>query len=73
MLATVHEQMAFKAALGSSIPFFVQGTSTNPEIKPDVAGIAASAVKRLGGGAKIGGIDAGQVLDGLFGGGKKKQ
>jgi hypothetical protein len=62
MRATLHEPGAFKIALGSSIPFFVQGTATNPEIKPDVTGIAASEAKRPA-----------QVLNGLFGGGKKKQ
>jgi AsmA protein len=72
MRATLHEQEAVKLALGSSIPFFVQGTSTNPVVKPDVSGIAASEVKRLTD-KKIGGVDAGQVLNGLFGGGKKKQ
>ncbi|MGA2715548.1 MAG: AsmA family protein [Bryobacteraceae bacterium] len=72
MRATLQGQEAFKLALGSSIPFFVQGTSTNPVIRPDVAGIAASAVERLGG-KQIGGVDAGQVFNDLFGGGKKKQ
>jgi len=72
MRATLNGQEAFKLALGSSIPFFVQGTSTNPVVKPDVSGIAASEVKRLTD-KKIGGVDAGQVLNGLFGGGKKKQ
>jgi AsmA protein len=72
MRATLREPEAFKLALGSSIPFFVQGTATNPEIKPDVEGIASSEVKRLTD-KKIGGIAPGQVLNGLFGGGKKKQ
>ena len=72
MRATLREPEAFKLALGSSIPFFVQGTATNPEIKPDVEGIASSEIRRLTD-KKIGGIDPGQVLNGLFGGGKKKQ
>jgi AsmA protein len=75
MRATVRGQTALATALGSSlgsssIPFFVQGTATNPVIKPDVAGLAASQIDRLGG-KKIGGVDAGQVLNGLFGGKRK--
>lgn len=72
MRATLREPEAFKLALGSSIPFVVQGTATNPEIKPDVSGIASSEIRRLTD-KKIGGIAPGQVLNGLFGGGKKKQ
>jgi AsmA protein len=70
MRANVHGEVVFKAALGTAIPFVVKGTSTNPVVTPDVTGIAASEVKRIGN-TKIGGVDANQVLNGLFG--RKKQ
>lgn len=78
MAASMNTGGIFAAALGGksnmSIPFFVKGTSTNPVFEPDVAGIAAAEVRRLTGGAKIGGANAGQeinnVLQGLLGGKK---
>ena len=60
---TFTEKVVFKAALGTSIPFVVKGTSTNPVVTPDVTGVAASEVKRIGN-TKIGGVDANQVLNG---------
>jgi AsmA protein len=72
MRATLKGEGAARLALGSAIPFFVRGTSTNPVVTPDVAGIGASEVKRLGG-EKIGGVSADKVLGGVFGVGKKKQ
>ena len=74
MRATVHTQGPFMAAVGqrhdTSIPFFVRGTATSPEFKPDVAAIAASEVQRLGG-KNIRGVNVGKALNGLFGGKKK--
>jgi AsmA protein len=64
MRAGLHKEGAFQLAIGSSVPFFVRGTVTNPEIVPNVAGIAASEVHRPR-----------QVVNGiggLFGHGKKK-
>lgn len=79
MLATVTTQGFLNAALGgkggTSIPFFVRGTSAHPAFEPDVAGIAAAELKGRLNGAKVGGVDAGQAvnaLQGLFGGKKKK-
>jgi AsmA protein len=77
MLASINTHGVLTASLGGKngvqVPFFVQGTSTNPVFKPDVAGIAAAEVKRLTG-TKIGGVDTGQAvnqLEGLFGRKKK--
>jgi len=75
MRMTVHAGGVLTAALGNgqaTVPFFVKGTSSDPAFQPDVAGIAAGQIQRLTGGKKIGGVDAGQVLNNLFGGGKKK-
>jgi AsmA protein len=59
------------AALGSSeIPFFVEGTVSNPQIKPDVGAVAKGAVKDIinkeAGKSAVGGI-----LGGFLGGKKK--
>lgn len=58
MRVKLQREDAARIALGSSVPFFLQGTSTNPEVKPDVAGIASSEARRLA---------PGRVLNGLFG------
>ncbi len=63
----------------TAVPFFVQGTATNPVFKPDVQGLAkagaktllqSEAQKRLKGNA---GEAVSGVLDSLFGAKKKKQ
>jgi AsmA protein len=72
MRVTLQSQGLMKAAIGgnTAIPFFVQGTSTNPEFRPDTAGIAAAELNRLSGVKKLGGNEAGRVLNQLFGGKK---
>jgi len=60
---------------GATIPFFIQGTTSNPVFVPDVAGIAEQQLKnRLGGamGNNPAGNSLGNALGGLFGK-KKKQ
>ena len=68
-----------KAAAGGGIPFKVEGTTSNPQIVPDVGGIVGSYANGLTNGAKSAipsnPKDLGQAVDklgGLFGG-KKKQ
>jgi AsmA protein len=49
---------------GTTVPFFIQGTSSNPVFRPDVKGIAAahsSALERMG-------IDAAKKRSGVLGG-----
>ena len=60
-----------------SIPFFIQGTTSDPKFVPDVKGMVGSELNNLLGGAKAGGqnnpnnpVDA---LTGLFGKKKKPQ
>jgi len=60
----------------ASIPFFIQGTTSNPTFVPDLQGLAASELKnRLTGGAlgktPAGNSPLGNALSGLFG--KKKK
>jgi AsmA protein len=78
MKATVHTRGAVMAAIGQRqdtvIPFFIQGTSADPQFRADTASIAISELERLRG-KTIGGVDAGQAVDaikGLFGGRKKQ-
>jgi AsmA protein len=69
-----------KAAGGGGIPFKVEGTTSNPQIVPDVAGVVGGLAGGLTNGAKpaipsnpkdLG--DAASKLGGLFGGKKKPQ
>ena len=49
---------------GTTVPFFIQGTSSNPVFRPDVRGIAAAnsnALERMG-------IDAAKKRSGILGG-----
>jgi AsmA protein len=65
-----------KAAGGGGIPFKVQGTTSNPEIVPDVAGLAGSYANGLKNGAiPSNSKDLGQAVDKLGGllGRKKSQ
>jgi len=69
-------QLAGMGGGGATIPFFIQGTTSNPTFVPDVAGIAEQQLKnRLGGGAlgktPAGNSPLGNALSGLFG--KKKK
>jgi AsmA protein len=51
MRAVVHTEGTVLAALGrksdASIPFFIKGTSANPEFHPDVAAIASKEMQNL--------------------------
>jgi AsmA protein len=72
MSATV--QTARSAALSqTAVPFFVQGTATDPVFKPDVRGLAAAQLKSLGQpGSQTGAAGkAGGLLEKLLGGRKK--
>jgi AsmA protein len=77
MKATVHSS-AILASVGQRndtvVPFFVQGTASNPVFKPDVQGIAASEINRLTKG-NLGkgnvGKTATDILGGFLGGKKK--
>jgi AsmA protein len=71
-------QLAGVGGKGGSIPFFIQGTTSNPQFMPDVKGLANSQLKSglggLVGGATGGKSPAGSPVDalgGLFG--KKKK
>jgi AsmA protein len=82
MRVTLHTSGVVMAAMGhkgdTSVPFMVQGTSSNPVFKPDMKGIAAGELKGLASGElnKLGGSNGekavGGLLQGLLGG-KKKQ
>lgn len=69
MVAKIHAS-GFLSVMGSNttVPFKIQGTSTNPRFEPDLAGIAVGKLKALGGN------DVGKAATGLikgFLGGKK--
>jgi AsmA protein len=58
----------------ANIPFAIQGTTSNPEFKPDVGQLAAAELTHGVSGLKVGGVDAGKaagdLVQGIFG--KKK-
>jgi len=75
-------QMAGLGGKGGSIPFFIQGTTSDPKFMPDVQGMVGSQLKGGLGGA-LGGLTGGKnstgdsaspmdALGGLFGKKKKK-
>ncbi len=75
-------QMAGLGGKGGSIPFFIQGTTSDPKFMPDVKGMVGSQLKGGLGGA-LGGLTGGKnpsgnsaspmdALGGLFGKKKKK-
>ena len=72
MRATVHPGILVSAFTPSNIPFTIEGTSSNPQFRPDVGQLAAAEIAQGLKGAKVGGQDVGGLLDGLFGGKKKK-
>jgi AsmA protein len=59
----------------TNIPFFIQGTSSDPKFRPDVAGIAQEELNQRLKGVKVGGANVGQNSGGLLNGifGKKKK
>lgn len=74
-------QLAGIGGKGGSIPFFIQGTTSDPKFVPDVKGMVGSQMKGGLGGA-LGGLTGGKTpsgnspadaLSGLFGGKKKKK
>ncbi|HZP18308.1 MAG TPA: hypothetical protein VFB00_10105, partial [Terriglobales bacterium] len=69
-------QMAGLSAKNASIPFFIQGTASDPKFVPDVKGMVGSQLgQRLGtqvpGGQNTQGVV--DALSGLFGKKKQKQ
>jgi AsmA protein len=76
MRATIHPGILVSVLTPSNIPFAIVGTSSNPQFQPDVGQLATQEITRGLNGTKIGGVDAGKaadsVLQGLFGGKKKK-
>jgi len=70
-----------KVASSGGIPFKIQGTTSNPQFIPDVAGIVSGLAGGLGNGVANGAKsavptntkDLGQALGGLFGNKKKPQ
>jgi AsmA protein len=72
MRATIHPGILASAFTPSNIPFTIEGTSSNPQFRPDVGQLAAAEITQGLKGTKVGGQDVGGLLDGLFGGKKKK-
>jgi len=68
-------QLAGMGGGGASIPFFIQGTTSDPKFVPDVQGIVGSQLKGLAEGQAtkkgLGNSPLGNALGGLFG--KKKK
>ena len=69
-------QLAGIGSKGGSIPFFIQGTTTDPKFVPDVKGLVGGQLgdqlkSRLGGNSN--GNAAADAISGLFGKKKKKQ
>lgn len=71
MSAMVHTSGILAVVGNKPIPFTVEGTSSNPVFKPDVAAIAKEEMKSIIGGSGGIGKAAGGLLDGLLGGKKK--
>jgi AsmA protein len=76
MQASVRSVASISPLAASNIPFSITGTSSNPRFQPDVGQLAAEEINQRLKGAKVGGVDVGKtadsVLQGLFGGKKKK-
>ena len=80
MRANLHTSGVVMAAVGhtgdTSVPFFVQGTSSNPSFKPDMKSIASAEIRSVASAelSKYGGPNAEKavgLLQGLLGGRKK--
>jgi AsmA protein len=72
MRATIHPGILVSAFTPSNIPFTIEGTSSNPQFRPDVGQLAEAEITRGLKGTKVGGVDVGDLVQGLFGGKKKK-
>jgi AsmA protein len=69
-------QLAGLGNKGATLPFMIEGTSSNPRFVPDVQGMLGSQLKSRLGGQSLGGQNANSVVDaigGLFGKKKKQQ
>ncbi len=72
---TLHTSGAVMAALGqkgdTSVPLLIGGTSSNPSFRPDVKAITQQKIQSITGNSDVGKA-AGSLLNGIFGGKKKK-
>ena len=76
MMATVHGSGLISSSGTLNVPFTIEGSSSNPQFRPDVGQIAAQQLNQRLQGVKVGGVDVGQTAGGLLGGifgGKKKK
>jgi hypothetical protein len=69
MNVALHTSGAASIIADKPIPFFVQGTSSDPLFKPDIKGLAAEQMKAVKAEA---GVAATNFLKGLFNGKKKE-
>jgi AsmA protein len=76
MRATLRAGALVSVLAPSNIPFSIEGTASDPQFRPDVGALAGAEITRGLSGVKVGGVDAGKAADslvqGLFGGKKKK-
>lgn len=76
MQASVRPGASVSPLTASNIPFSITGTSSDPKFQPNVGQLAKDEINRALQGTKSGGADVGKaadsVLQGLFGGKKKK-
>lgn len=74
MRTTLHTSGAIMAALGqrgdTTVPFLIQGTSSDPAFRPDVRAIATEKIQKFTGNSDVGKAASG-LLDRLLGGKKK--
>ena len=68
MKAAVKAPNLIAGGATSSIPFSIEGTSSNPQFHPDVSGIAQEQLNQRLKGVKLGGVDVGQSAGGLLNG-----
>jgi AsmA protein len=69
MSAIVHTSGMLAVIGNKPIPFTVQGTSSDPVFRPDIGAVVKEEMKSIGGDL---GKTAGGLIDGFFGGKKKK-
>ena len=76
MRAKVHSATLVSTMATSTIGFFITGTASDPQFRPDIEQLATDQINQRLKGVNVGGVDAGKavdgVLQGLFGGQKKK-
>ena len=71
MHATVHASGLISTRASASIPFTIAGTASDPQFRADVGQLAQDQIKQRLKGVRVGGVDAGGLVQGLFGGKKK--